>query len=846
MTERDSNMDWQKTTFDGSRREQLRRAQTMTVRQRLEAMDELATLSERMRAMPRPTDAGSAATVIGVHEPQTDYRTGKAVNEIVLASCKPTFLAGYIKGLGIIRLVAEQLDDSVRAYWKNGYLVLLSRVTREELKRFFLYTYTPTPIISPWSGRAGFLEGDAGDQSTRKGATTLRRVISSSGSRFHNYREIIKATREVSVITAFDKVRSEVKQLESLNKSKKLDKAGSERLSQAKKELEKLKDGLLVALRAELDDIFLQWIDACFVITEGEGAVAPLLGSGGNEGSMDFSINHVECLLDLIESDSDAPTALAEQMIGHALFDEPVHMDSYSNIGFLSVAAAGGANMSVGFDGAPKENLWNSVLVMEGAVLFAASATKKLQSSDKAGLSFPFTVQTTFAGDGSIGANEGARPEIWLPLWSSPASINELKFLFSEGRSTFGSRQAKSGLDMLEALSELGTDRGISAFERYGFFERRGKGYFVACHLGSYSAPREKTDSFIFKDLRQHHWLSRFSQFAGSGNGANRFRTLRRQLEDQLFDLSGREPTPAEMQSLIILLGDIQSALATKAMAVAKKDEKICPPVPRLSERWVMVADDGTPEFRIAKALAGLRGIGDVALPLRAQLFPVHPKTHEWMTPEYIGKRASTDAYCRVRTCIGQKGRLTATLCALLEHRLWLVDKLEMKDKPLSSRAGAALDDVAAFLRDDRMDARIAALLSGLSLCVIPEDTDRTAGEGALPAAFGLMKLAFTPDRILRDLGWLGAEERLPIPAGMLAQLAAGNHDNRAVKVAWRRLRAFSLTPFFADAIPKLGDIEPVRAAAALVIPLRSGATGALARGLLEEPETEADSVSIA
>lgn len=47
------------TSFEGSRREQLRRAQAMTVRQRLEAMDELDRLSERLRSMPRQSGADS-------------------------------------------------------------------------------------------------------------------------------------------------------------------------------------------------------------------------------------------------------------------------------------------------------------------------------------------------------------------------------------------------------------------------------------------------------------------------------------------------------------------------------------------------------------------------------------------------------------------------------------------------------------------------------------------------------------------------------------------------------------------------------------------------------------------
>lgn len=61
MSEDQRPIDWSKTTFDGSRREQLRQARRMTVRQRLEALDELTEIAERLRAMPRQVDAPDAA-----------------------------------------------------------------------------------------------------------------------------------------------------------------------------------------------------------------------------------------------------------------------------------------------------------------------------------------------------------------------------------------------------------------------------------------------------------------------------------------------------------------------------------------------------------------------------------------------------------------------------------------------------------------------------------------------------------------------------------------------------------------------------------------------------------------
>lgn len=62
MSNGEDQIDWSKTTFEGVRKEQLRQALKMTVRERLEAMDELDRLSERLQAMPKQYPAASGAT----------------------------------------------------------------------------------------------------------------------------------------------------------------------------------------------------------------------------------------------------------------------------------------------------------------------------------------------------------------------------------------------------------------------------------------------------------------------------------------------------------------------------------------------------------------------------------------------------------------------------------------------------------------------------------------------------------------------------------------------------------------------------------------------------------------
>ncbi len=51
---------WETATWEGSRRAQLRAALSMTVRERLQALEDLARLAERLAAMPRTQGLSSS------------------------------------------------------------------------------------------------------------------------------------------------------------------------------------------------------------------------------------------------------------------------------------------------------------------------------------------------------------------------------------------------------------------------------------------------------------------------------------------------------------------------------------------------------------------------------------------------------------------------------------------------------------------------------------------------------------------------------------------------------------------------------------------------------------------
>lgn len=704
--------------------------------------------------------------------------------EIELRGCTSTPLADYLKGLGLIRLVARA-DRDLKAAWISQHLHLCTDLSPQDLADYLLRDYAPTPILAPWNGGSGFFAKD--------NKTALEAIASGKADRLSVFRDCLTHAEK-----ALEGMEREV----------------------SPKDAEKFE--LLQRLRNSLPDAALDWLDAAVVLSGDNSRYPPLLGTGGNDGRLDFTNNFMQRLCEVMDPDSGQPTIESHAWLELSLQGEPAPGLAKSAIGQFAPGQVGGPNATIGYETKGRVNPWDFILMLEGALVFAAAAVRRNASDPDGVLSYPFTVRATSAGAGLLGPGDAgaARGELWMPLWPRPASYSEVRALLAEGRVAIGARPARDALDFVRAVHRLGGYRGVDRFERYGLLMRSGKA-FLATPIERIQITANPQTDFI-DDLEKDDWLGRFRRFASGDLAAQRFVTLRHRLENQLFELARRPPEPARVQGLLVLLGQIQEALSRSAKA-----HEAVRPVPRLSARWVEAADDATAVLRIARALAGLRGQRDHPLPLRSQLFAVHPRWNTWV---------EADLELRIETKRG--AGMVSTLIALLARRLWLQGRLEMADKPLSSVAGAHTADLASFLCDGRLDDRLERLLPGLALCDIPACAESGAGAGTLPGAFALLRIVLFPDDTLRALGYLRSDEHLPVPPQMLSQLASGNAEltRRAIEGAWHRLRANGLTPRVErNALPRLAGLNPRRVAAALLIPMTFGATGSITRRLLED-----------
>ncbi len=785
-TEKD--IDWSKTTFEGSRREQLKRWCAMSLRERLEALDQLTARAERIHAIAAKTSSAE------VQETRLDYpnRSGK-MNEIILYGCAPTPLASYLKALAVLRLVAEQAGDpKATGTWRTDTFVLRTKLDQGELVDFFLHRYQPTPLVAPWNGGSGFYPKD-----NQEG---IQPLAVSPADRFARYRTAINGCRDA---------------------------IGTFELTESPKEDQKFL--FLKFLRSRVDESLLRWMDAAVILTDEDPRYPPLLGTGGNDGRLDFTNNFMQRLVELFDTTTGDPQPQADELLRTALFALPSALLMERSIGQFAPGNAGGPNASSGFEGNARINPWDFVLMLEGALLLASSAARRLESTSAAVLSAPFTVRSRLATEGAAALDDDAqaRGEIWLPLWAAPLSLDEVLVLFSEGRAALGARPVRDGLDFARAVTRLGVDRGIESFHRYAFVMRSGKA-FLATPLSRIPV-RRNPQADLIDELESREWLERVQRYASDGKAPNAFRAVVARLDMALFALA-QSPSRSVVQDVLRQLGRIDALCSTSA-----NTRETIGPVPKLSAQWVLRADDGSEEFRIALALAGLWLRGEAEgkaryLGMRPHLAPVSADGTSWDPDSRLA-------------CWGT-GPIERNLTNVLHRRRLEALRLNAEGELLRSRTGASLDDVQRFLDRQADDWRIAELLTGLACAELDEVVPPQAPENTAPlSAYVLLKPFFTSETLLRNLGWLPADRSLRLPAEIPARLAADD-VKAALRLAWQRLRALGVRLPGREP-PCAAGLDGPRLLAALMIPLTYAETSRLLRWLELEPEQESSDVTL-
>lgn len=698
-----------------------------------------------------------------------------------LRGCAPVPLAHYLKALGILRLVAEQADPGTRGVWRDDCWVLTTKLDDNSLTGFFMTSYRPTPLVAPWNGGTGFYPGD------KKARRALDGIMNEPGNRLSAYRDAITLARTA---------------------------VGSRTEAPAPG---KDKGAFLATCFKSWRGPLREAIAAAVVLNDDcEPSFPSLLGTGFNDGRLDFTSNFAGRLLQLLDPQNVEKSA---QLLRDALWQRPVcGMDRGGAIGQFLPGGAGGANCTTASRGDAFTNPWDFILMLEGAVLFSAAATRRLGARSPVQAGAPFSVRAHAAGSGSISvADESARGEQWMPLWERPMSLGEVRELLAEGRAQIGARAATRPLDLARAVAQLGVARGLTSFERYGYLERNGQAN-LAVPLGRVSVsarPRAR----LIDDLDE--WLNRLHRAARAKGAPARLQSVERQLADAVFAALTHDDNPARWQAVLTALTTVESAQAMGSGITAG-------PIPRLLPDWIAAADDGTAEFRLALALAS------AAADYKRDGHAIDPVRHHYVPLEPNARRFATQGNGLARDVrVVATGRdPVADLLAIVQRRLIESERQGGRRLALCAARGTAAHptDLAALLAGHIDLHRCGALARALmaldwrAWCREGHGARLPADESHVPDdAWMALRLALLP--------WpLDRERDVPADPAIARRLAAGDATG-ALDIALRRLRAKGV-----PAAITVGTTDPAGArlwGAALAFPIHHDTAQWFARRVL-------------
>lgn len=678
------------------------------------------------------------------------------MNAIPLPGCRNDSLLGFLKALGVMRTFSIQADRWTRASWEDASLVLHTTATREDLETFFLDRYAPTPVVNPWNNGAGF------DEKRDVAFDTVSKIRTFNALRWAPYRRVIDAIYERYVTTG--------RRSGSLTKES--------------------KDEFLRDLRQHCPEEGLAWMDAAVAVTAKKAAYPYLLGTGGNDGRLDFAVNFAARAIDVV---GEIPLADSRALLVDALDDSSTaRLVQGKAIGQFSPRHAGGANSASGFEAESLVNPWDYVLMIEGALMYSGALVKRSQAGlENARVAFPFSFRRG-GGYASASASEESRGEVWLPIWNGRASLIALNELFRKGRADItnadGSsvRAAAYATEAAGAALTAGMNLGLSRAERVAFVQRNGLAY-IATQVGRIDVTGRSDPAMAAVSSVMADWVEQARRHEKpSGTLADALRAF----DARLFDYASAGEGQERQHRGQALVG----SLAALDFALARVQPDWPPPLRYLDEHLIAVLDDGSSEHRLASALTSL-GAGDHKKSLRLHL--EHVKVTD------VGKLI----YDRSIQPLSQPSvENTLADIAALRARLAGEDDVSW----WAGSRGASLGDVAAMLEFDGVMKKRLGLLLGAYAVIGSSRRGRSSpvmgGDApTLPAAYAMMKVVLDhPQAADPDI---------------ISLLRAG-HGDRALALSVRRSRVIrGLRGRWRD-IAGIALAQPRWYAAALLVPI--------------------------
>ncbi|MBX5494621.1 MAG: type I-U CRISPR-associated protein Csx17 [Bryobacteraceae bacterium] len=818
--------------------------------------------------------------------------------------CAVEPLGDYLKALGVFRLVAEQITDQARCWWRYGIFHLwvpegaayragqTSRpvpseelACREWLETFLLEACEFSPLLSPWQKNTGLLPYGA----RHRGSEALFAILKAGSCGPYAYRVAVRSFAQEFGLDLNGPEEQWVEKLREIDDPDLFRGLNSENEQGRNVGRKSAAQGRLIErTRNACDDPRVTtWLD-----TVGHPKVSTnrfgrerewfsLLGEGAAEGSGGMIVSLEVALADVLSRKRPSARQWLRASLWGASADGYLSKD-YS-IGLFYPSRKETPNSGQDFESKPFGAAWDVILLFEGVLLFAGSMARRMNAR-KSVPAYPFYCSSSLGGNPAGGPTEidGSKKsissgEVWCPIWTQPATLRDLRVLFSEGRMQIGGRDARLATQFIRALARFGCDRGIDAFQRYGLLRRSGsidkKTYTLAVPLGIYSVSAN-SDLALLDELIDYEQdvLDASGQRAilNSDSQPRRIIQARCRFEDALFSAS-RSGLESHSEQASQTGADFRSRLIEVAVAAALLDRECgvtdgripdregempekekspnAPCAPSLSYDWLRLKhvapavpprladlfDDGTPEWRLARALGTICPWGKKPeTSKRTEAAAVGPIRENLVRQVRSEGGAFWSWERESRRALWSWESNALSNCASVMHRR-LVDAQNGSGKglPLFSPYGVNAQDLLALWRGQVDERRLSELIYAFALVrpwrkvnsPQPEDigggeiADESAEEDVpdmsdageqdwlsrfeaaaqLPRAYALLKLCFLGGRLPARPGAkrTGQEPCAPGNLHILNLLLAGRGEE-ACTAAARRLHAVGYPPVFA------------------------------------------------
>lgn len=785
-----------------------------------------------------------------------------------LAGLKPEALASYLSALGVLRLVAEQKDEDARGFWRNERFVLVTRLDWEELLKYFCEEYRPTPILAPWNLDSGFYslkpsanqEGDEQGEDEAAGDPLIGGLRNSTAARFAPMRDAIEVAFKCTP-PAVRQLESEIRQGLQRNEEQDAEfrQAAEKRTREAK---DKLKDELAGAkfrmicdLRLRWGDAARQWLDAALALEGRDKGIefAPIFGSGGNDGRMEFTRNFRRHLAALFDFDTGLSRQNAAERLAAAMLGKPANVLIREAVGQFYPGRAGGANMAIGFSGDAVINPWEFVLMLEGAVALVSGVTRR-GDTGRPRVSSPFWVEAAAAGFASASEFEGSpRGEQWLPIWFSPLLYSEAVELIREGRAQISRSSARRASDIVRSAARLGLARGIEALQRFAYLERYGRSN-LAVSAGRFYVTSRPNQELLGEVAAWIDHLSLCAKDTKDNKVPKSLTAISGQVQEAMFSVCRRDATAEDWRELLIVLGRAELALLRSGGNLTRR------PLPLLSPEWLRAVDDNTESgrtiLRLALALASqhstVLGAGRYRYQGSVRHHFLALQDSDSTPARFLLEKQGQVKRDPEWVCVGRD--LVSDALALLHRRsIWARrpgNEGRTPRLPLLATRGceATPGEVAWWLRNPQYDRLILDLVRPLLALnwlevggnsVIPRPMTHEP-PAAVQLVFRLAHLPFDIPIRAKDGAWVGMVT-VRFDPEPLQRLSAGDLDG-ALRIVVRRLAASGVRPVVQRTLNSASLAR--RIAASLALPISQDAAAYAAQLVCKpydwkDPETE-------